>query len=200
MEKEESKLKRFWRWYVKGEYHCEHCPYCWEEHYYEGDCDCGCIIRGDIRDTCRLLPPFRFLIGWPRRRKAEYWASHQYDDIGEHYEKTHEQQEILEKELLKFLGPYEVVYHPEWAEVLEDENGEKKWEKTIVVNKEELVASHVSRMHMDYEDAAHPYVHKTLKQEWKELIKKTWNRFADKFRPYLPEKRKKKNELDSNLV
>lgn len=198
--KEESKFKRFWRWYVKGEYHCEHCPYCWEEHYWEGDCDCGCIIRGDIRDTCRLLPPFRFLIGWPRRRKAEYWASHQYDDVGEYYERVELSEQVLTKELLKMLNRYEVVYHPAWSDVLEDENGEKKWEKTIVMDKKEVVAGAVSQIRMEYEDAAHPFVYKSLKQEWKELIKKTWNKFLDIFRPYLPEKRRKKNELDSDLV
>lgn len=186
-----NKLKTWWRWYVKGEYHCEHCPYVWEEHYHEGDCDCGCIIRGDIRDTCRLLPPFRFLIGWFRRRKAEYHSSRQYDGIGEHYEKCYEQEQLLQKEILELLAPYELVYRPVSSEAWIDEQSDKCHEKTVVMDKKEIVADAICRIRMNYEDAAHPYVHKTLKQEWKELLKKTWNRFADVFRPYLPKSKKK---------
>ena len=59
------RIKTLWKWYVLGYYHCDKCPFCWEERGYE-DCDCGCYIRGDIRDTCRLIEPFRTLIGWPR--------------------------------------------------------------------------------------------------------------------------------------
>lgn len=75
-------LKNRWKWYVLGYYHCDKCPYCWADYSYEGDCDCGCYIKGDIQDTCRLIPPFREIIGWPRMRYAQYWETHQYDDMG----------------------------------------------------------------------------------------------------------------------
>ena len=73
-------------WYVYGHYHCDKCPMCWAEWSYEGDGDCGCYIYGDLRDSCRLLPPFRWLRGWHRKKRALYWEAHQYDGMAEWYQ------------------------------------------------------------------------------------------------------------------
>lgn len=95
-------IKTRWKWYVLGYYHCDECPYCWADYSYEGDCDCGCYIKEDIQDTCRLLPPFRFLIGWPRMRYIAHWQDKEYDPIGEFYMKRKEQEEEM-MEVAKFL-------------------------------------------------------------------------------------------------
>lgn len=53
-------------WYIKGEYHCDNCPFCWGGEYRPG-CDdyddVGCYIFNDLKDSCRLLPPLRFILG-----------------------------------------------------------------------------------------------------------------------------------------
>lgn len=78
-------LKKFWRYYVKGEYHCNKCPFGWDiecsHGEYPTEWDCGCYIKGDVKETCRLLPPVRFLLGWGRRKKATYIREHEYDDF-----------------------------------------------------------------------------------------------------------------------
>lgn len=178
-----KKIKEWYTWYIKGEYHCEHCPYCWSEWSYEGTGDCGCYIRGDLRDSCRLIPPIRFLLGWGKKKKVSYFECHQYDGIGEYYSRQYEQRRILEKEISEMLAAYEILYHPESDDWI-DENGKTQRGSGYSVNKEELIADKVSMIHLNYESEAHPYVHKKLSQEWKELLKKTFGRMLDPFRPY----------------
>ena len=45
-----SMMYRIWHWYIKGEYHCDKCPYCWEERtsYEYDEWDAGCYIKGDL--------------------------------------------------------------------------------------------------------------------------------------------------------
>lgn len=88
---------RIWHWYIKGEYHCDKCPYSWEEQtsYEDNEWDAGCFIKGDICDTCRLLPPFRWVVGTLRKKKAEYYRNHQYDGMGEWYEAEEAKREKL---------------------------------------------------------------------------------------------------------
>ena len=43
------------------------------------------------------------------------------------------------------------------------------------------------RIRSEYEDFAHPFVYKSLRTEWKELIRKTFNTFFDKLKPYFCE-------------
>lgn len=81
-----SRLSDIWHWYILGEYHCDHCPYCWEERY-EDDCDAGCIIKGEIQDTCRLVPPFRGIVGFFATKRYIYKSRHHYDDLPEWYER-----------------------------------------------------------------------------------------------------------------
>lgn len=173
MKRIKKKLKRFWHWYVLGYYHCEHCPYCWSDYSsYLGDGDCGCYIFGDIRDTCRLLPPLRFLLGWARKKKALYWQDHQYDDMGPWFEKRQEQEEIMRTTLLFALEDREVYWR--------DFEG-----KLQPACKTELVEERAFAAMEQYEDAAHPHAYVSLKQKWKTLLSETWDAFLDLFRPYL---------------
>lgn len=73
---EESKLWEIWHWYIKGEYHCDKCPYSWEERGEE-DADAGCLLSkdGELRDTCRYIrnPISRMIVnGKINDRDREY--------------------------------------------------------------------------------------------------------------------------------
>lgn len=174
-----KKLRRAYKWYIKGDYHCDHCPYCWSDwSSYVGDGDCGCYIRGDLWDTCRLIPPIRFLIGWPRKKKTLYWESHAYDGMGDWYEQQVERETAYSKSLEILLKDIELYQR--------DCEG-----KLMPVCKAALIERYCFGVgpfyeaHRYYEDHAHPIVgDPPLKQQWKELLRKTWNKFADHFRPY----------------
>ncbi len=163
-------IKKAFNWYVKGYYHCDKCPYCWVHQGYE-DCDAGCYIFGELRDTCRLIPPIRALIGWPKRKKAMYWYTHEYDGFGEWYEREEKKREKFNECVLDFLSLYEICW--------KDENG-----VFHPINKQEYVNYNAWEIRRDYEDYCNPIVFKPLRIEWKELIAKTFRRFIDVFRPY----------------
>lgn len=164
--------------YIYGSYHCDKCPMCWSDwSEYTGDGDCGCYIYGDLRDSCRLLPPLRFLIGWPRKRKAEYMAAHEWDGAGDYFENMATQNEAMEKTILDSLRCVELV--------MRDFEG-----SLIPVCKAEHIQANIRTICDSYEREAHPFVYVSLKEDWKRLLKRTWNAFADIFRPYLPERRK----------
>lgn len=174
-----------WKWYVLGYYHCDRCPYSWEERGYE-DCDAGCYIKGDIQDSCRLIPPFRAIIGWPRKRAYLYHEAHAYDGIGEIYEENSRKQKIFAESVIILLDQIEL-----WQR---DSNG-----KPFPICKEELLevyamgGSHLFDAYIYYENHAHPVKFVPLKQRWKELIKLTWKHLVyDHIAPYLPQKRRKK--------
>lgn len=101
------KLKNFWKFYVKGEYHCDSCPFCWGGGYLPG-CDdyddCGCYIKGDIADkSCRLIPPIRFLLGWGKRKKARYYENHRYDDYEDFMQMVTLEENAVEDALNEYL-------------------------------------------------------------------------------------------------
>ena len=165
-------IKKFIDRYILGEYHCDTCPYGWEDWYYEGDCDCGCYIFGDIRDSCRLIPPLRALIGWPRRKKSRYYASHQYDGFADFCEKDMQLQEKFDELFFDVLSGCKVMY--------KGYNGE---EIQIQPNRFPF-CQRLDHFRHDYEKFAHPFVPKSLKREWKERMIKTLNRFLNHFKPY----------------
>ena len=176
--------RRIYRWYIRGDYHCDMCPYCWSEWSYEGDGDAGCYIKGELADhSCRLLPPLRFLIGWPRKRKAEYWESHQYDGLPAWMENLDKKEEAMWNSLSIVLKPYELCRR--------DDTG-----KLLPVCKMDLRKECYTLYEMcqNYEDAVHPVSYPTLRKEWKDLLWKTWNRIADHFRPYFIHKKKQKTK------
>lgn len=167
-----EKCKSAWRYYVLGYYHCDHCPMCWADWAYEGDCDCGCYIFGNIRDTCRLLPPFRQLIGWPKKRYKQYWEIHQYDGCGEHFERVVEQDFAIEKVLKDALSGYEICRRDFTTGTL------------VPMCKAEWIELNRAEIRYTYEEKCHPYTYTPLKKEWKNVLTRTWNAFLDIFRPY----------------
>lgn len=174
-----KKLRRAWKWYIKGDYHCDKCPYCWSDwNYLEGDGDCGCYIRGDLWDTCRLIPPIRFLIGWPRKKVTQYWEGHAYDGMGEWYEQLVERENAYAESIKILLKETELYQR--------DCDG-----KLMPICKADLLeifsfgSGPFGEAFRYYEDHAHPVVgDPPLKKQWKDLLRKTWNKFADHFRPY----------------
>lgn len=143
----------FYRYYIRGDYHCDSCPFSWEERGLE-DADAGCYIKGDLMDTCRLLPPLRFLIGWGKRKKAIYCREHEYDDFGEWYEeKLRKEQEM--GELLERYFPSRDV-----SAAIRDGFSDKA------------------------EDIYAPVKYVPVGKRWKSLIRETWNCVLEAFKPY----------------
>lgn len=149
-----GRLQIFYKWYIKGEYHCEYCPFSWEERGLE-DADAGCYFFNDLRDTCRLLPPIRFLVGWARRKRAIYYQNHEYDDFGDWYDKERQKEEAMKTLLVK--------YFPD--------------DKARIA-----VAKGIS---YEAEDIFVPVKYKPLRTRWKELVKDTWDAFLMIFIPYI---------------
>ena len=172
MEKLNKKWKVFVDRYIRGCYHCDSCPMCWSEYSYEGDGDAGCYLFGELRDTCRLLPPFRFLMGWPKLRKAQYWDQHQYDDCGEFWDQVISQDLAMEEILKDALAGYEICMRS-----LEDGS-------LLPSCKAAWLELHLANIRYGYEQKCHPYIYTPLKKEWKKVIVRTWNAFLDIFRPY----------------
>lgn len=172
-------LQRFLDYYIKGHYHCEGCPFCWGGEYLPGCdeyADCGCYIKGDIQDTCRLLPPVRFLLGWGKRKKAQYHQNHEYDDFGKWYEEKLEKEERLDRALRDY---FRVMGY---GLVFADKDG-----RVVPVNGEYITLTHcydLYRLASDCEDIFGPVKYVPLKQRWKELLKDTWDRFLMIFKPY----------------
>ena len=175
MRKYLSAIMRFWRYYILGYYHCDKCPYSWEECYYEGDCDAGCYIFGDIRDTCRLLPPFRAVIGSIRKKVCIYHENHAYDGFAEFVEKDDELQKKFNELFCEVLNRYSVGY----------KNGSGEWTQFTPDAFHMLDALHYFRH--EYEELAHPFEAKTYRQELRELLSKIWKSFIGKFKPYFCE-------------
>ena len=166
---------RIWYWYVKGEYHCDKCPYSWEERtsYEYDECDAGFFVKGDICDTCRLLPPFRWVIGSLRKKKAEYYFNHEYDDFPE-YAKEQDGKEQKFNELLNgFLCGYEICW--------KDEKGEYH-----PINTALHIQYESYRIRYDYEDYLAELQAKKNKPQnpWKKAILWSWQRFINFFKPY----------------
>lgn len=160
-------FKNFIDWYIKGRYHCDQCPYSWEERGIDGDADAGCYIKGDICDTCRLIPPFKNLIGHLKKNKYMYWENRRYDGCREWFEEERRKQEIFNDILLEILKDYEIFC-----------------KNNVCEDKHDLVQSVGNELRRKYEEAAHPVVINPLKIKWKELIKETAQTIVYKFKQY----------------
>lgn len=163
----EKKLPNWIRWYILKDYHCDRCPMCWSDwSEYTGDGDCGCYIFGDIReDGCRLLPPFRTLIGWPRKKRAEYAYAHQYDDMADWYEGYHRQEDVFHACIEQLLDGYLVAQR--------DFEG-----KMRIIERDHWsdgygFGSHINNAYRAYEDAMYPSQYVSLKHDWKNVIART---------------------------
>lgn len=185
MKKEKEKQKNtFWNYYIKGEYHCDTCPFCFGGDFLPG-CDdyedAGCYIRKELHDSCRLIPPIRFLIGWLPRKRCRYYEAHKYDDAGDWYEEQYEQEQQLEKALetyLKRIGadilPIDIEGNP-----IKNPKGEY-----IKFNKEWSKYPDLGDFYFKCKDVLAPYKYESLRTKWKNLIKETWQKFIMLFKPY----------------
>lgn len=172
-------IQRFLDYYIKGKYHCESCPFCWGGEYLLGCddyADCGCYIKGDIRDTCRLLPPFRFILGWGKRKKAQYCQNHEYDDYLDWHMARIDRQDKLEQALRDYFRVmrYGIVHIDNDGRIIP-----KGGEYVVETEYYDLY-----RLADDCEDIFAPVKYVPLKQRWKELLKDTWSKFSMIFKPY----------------
>ena len=170
-----KKIKKFWKWYVLGYYHCDRCPYSWDDACPGcEDYDCGCVIFGDTKDTCRLLPPFRFLIGWGKKKRFQYAQAHEYDGLVDWYEEHERKEAIMAKTISNNLAQWQLSLHRSGVDgstaPVEDINAEIEVLAHWIVD--------------EYEQAAHPVQRPTLCQEWKNLLHKTWRHIIGHFAPY----------------
>lgn len=178
MKKLFKRLGRAWKWYIEGYYHCDHCPYCWSEYSYEDDGDCGCYIRGELWDTCRLIPPIRFLIGWPRKKRAEYAYAHEYDGVSEWYEQQQERENAYAESVKLLLNGIELYHRGVEGDLIPVCKVDLLWLS-------DFKYGNFGEAYRYYEDHAHPITgDPPLSQQWTDLLRKTWKKFADKFRPY----------------
>lgn len=169
-----SRCKRFWKYYIKGEYHCDNCPYSWEECGYE-DSDAGCYIYGELRDSCRLLPPFRFLIGWPRRRKCCYLRDHKYDGFADFQRERDAQEANVRKALMQYLEKRGYIVLQARAIDLPEEATQ------YIVPSQFLEQIYI--LSDDMRDIFTPPF-EPPKTRWKKIIRDTWKRFTMIFKPY----------------
>lgn len=170
-----SVFYRIWHWYIKGEYHCDKCPYGWDEKtsYEYDEWDAGCYIKGDIHDTCRILPPFRWIVGSLRKKKYEYYKAHEYDDFPE----WHEKQEAREEKMIELLDEFLkdlVLCH-------KDVEG-----NYYPINKEEHIRYADYRVRYGYEEflAKQNAEENPPQNPWKQAIVWTWKKFIGFFKPY----------------
>ena len=155
---------------------CEKCKWCWDSctsNENGTEWDCGCYIKGDaFGDTpCRLINPLKFVIGTLRRKKEAYYFAHEYDGFGEWYEEDQAKTKVM-KEALKNSFDDRVICFKGIDNTLHECNLNLFLDDTAW------------KVRDKYEYMAHPFESKSLRQEWKELIVKTWNRFTGIFKPY----------------
>lgn len=166
-------------WYIKGEYHCDRCPFCWGGGYNAG-CDdyddAGCYIFGDLRDTCRLIPPLRFVLGWGKRKRAEYFQAHEYDVFPEWAKKCDEQER-------QFIALFTEDILDKYAVLHKDRDGNTFGEPLEA--KRFCKFDDVNRFRWDCKDLFSPPSYVPLKERWAQLIKDTWRKFIMIFKPYI---------------
>ena len=165
-------------WYIKGEYHCDKCQFCWGGEYLPG-CDdyddAGCYIFGDLRDTCRLIPPIRFILGLGKRKRAEYFQAHEYDDFPEWQEKC-------DAKKRQFNACFKVHILNQYAVFYKDRDGNTFGDSIDADRFCEF--DEVNRFCWDCEDLFSPPFYVPLKERWVQLIKDTWQKFIMVFKPY----------------
>lgn len=166
---------RIWYWYIRGEYHCDKCPYSWEERtsYEYDEYDAGCYIKGDICETCRFIPPFRWIVGSIKKKKVMYYYNHRYDGCSEHYIEWENKDKKIQEAITQFLDQYDLCY--------KDSGGEY-----YPINKEEYIRQEAYRVRGDYEDYLNELDAKKnpFENPWKKAIVWTWRKFANFFKPY----------------
>lgn len=170
-------------WYIRGEYHCDKCPFCFGGEYLPG-CDdyedAGCYIFGDLRDTCRLIPPIRFILGWGKRKKMQYIENHQYDGVCEYMEERFDKEQKFRKAFREQIdAKYAICHKDSNGEILKGADG-----KPYALDEDCYVDS-VYKLGLEAENIFHqPKPYEPLRKKWAALIKETWHRFIGVFKPY----------------
>lgn len=159
-----EKMKKFIDYYIKGEYHCDTCPYSWDDVDYWGECnDCGCYIKGDICDTCRLLPPFRMIIGSIKKKQYMHFQEHRYDDFVEWFAIKDKREFALRGILEEKLKDFELKC--------------KSGDGTLfTIPTEDVLNSIIAETCDEYEDIVHPVEKESLKSLWGKAFKETISR------------------------
>lgn len=144
--KDESALHKVYRYYIRGDYHCDVCPYSWEERNYEGDADAGCWRFGELRDTCRHIrnPISRMIVNKNQNEYEGQWDG--WIEYGEQYELCEKLYRNISEEIKE--GSYVPDKLREFVEKNDEYNGT------------EIIQEIVN----EYELLAHPY-----KTPWKKL-------------------------------
>ncbi len=170
-------------WYIKGEYHCDKCPFCFGGEYLPG-CDdyedAGCYIFGDLRDTCRLIPPIRFILGWGKRKKMQYLENHRYDDYGDWAEKQFDNEQ-------KFREAFREEIGAKYALCFKDSNGEMEKGadgKPYSLDEDCYIESMFLLCLKAREIFDPPKPYEPLRKKWAHLVKETWKKFIGIFKPY----------------
>ena len=166
-------VRTWWEYYVLGRYHCDTCPYCWEEHYYyDGDCDAGCNLRkdGELMDTCRRSCPLVSWIFIPGMRRRLYAESHRWDDIG----KCYAAEEFSEVTMLELLDEH--IFSDKY-DISITYKGVQDYNCTDSQEWKYGVAHEIADA---YERKVHPFVQpKTKRERFKDLLKECWEDFKD---------------------
>lgn len=161
---------------------CSKCKQCWEARtsYEYDEWDCGCYIKGDDFDmkACHLIEPFKSIIGFLQKRKADYYMAHEWDGFVDFMDDLEDKDnKMYELFMNKVLGENYVICWKSSDGSLNE------------CNTESFVKNHIWEVRSEYEDFAHPVVHKKLSTEWKKLIKKTmqtfYNRTIGRIVPYI---------------
>lgn len=169
MKKLWKKLKRAISYYILGYYHCDKCPWCWEEEMsYDGDCDAGCYARGDTHETCRLLPPIRAILGYfgKKRQMSIDWSI--YEDLVAENEEE-ERKFKLDMDFVKIINSKlesNFVYTGEGSQT-----GDPYYQDNVVFE----IASELRKTYEKMAEAAQ--VPTPLKTRWKNLISDTLKSF-----------------------
>lgn len=82
---------------------CSECPLSWEDRSYEGDCDCGCYVYGDLygnKTLCHFPDFIKHIIAKHKENKIAKIEAKQYDGMAEWYEEQ-QKREIAMRTAIK---------------------------------------------------------------------------------------------------
>ena len=161
---------------------CENCKYFVDTSMttQEGtEYDGFCLIKGsDIDSCCKLIPPLRHLLGWIGTKRQDY----DYERQDVEYVKYSIKQQAETDKLEGLIKDY--VYNGDLY--IKYSGG-----KIIPIDPNTFFDS-IYDVKREYDDFAHPTIRKTLRQEWRELILKTLNKWIDPLKPFLFHKKKER--------
>ncbi|MEG0900274.1 MAG: hypothetical protein RSF40_11270 [Oscillospiraceae bacterium] len=133
-----------------------------------------CILCGNnFDDGCNWFFPFKQIVGWFKKKEHDYHLNHEYDGVLGSYEQREKEEKKLEELIEKYLLGESQIYMNKY---------DGRFVKVESI--EQLNLYEFWRIRSEYEDFAHPFVVKPLVQEWRELLKKSFDKFSSIFKPY----------------